>query len=268
MFFHLKYIWNVNAIVHRWSNMGHWVRLDKTNLDVIWLLDSVLKWILIPSGLNSPPSALVTLISRRREALGMMAEKQRQKLTWEKGNNPIENGYWSGLFLLAEMNWIKLEGEYDQLKHPLAPIHEKTSMSPGSISITIYFHRFFCIFVVLERSTIPTDCSKPSLPSSVKPIDDAGKTRLIEKKQQSWKQDNCKSSLSSRKFHSFTPSFQRKKYWFGTPLVVLMLMHRIPTNLQRKLQSVILRYSSLYLFFLLSVTSFNANEFIIWWCFF
>ena len=57
------------------------MRLDKTNLDVIWLLDSVLKWILIPSGLNSPPSALVTLISRRREALGMMAEKQRQKLT-------------------------------------------------------------------------------------------------------------------------------------------------------------------------------------------
>ncbi|CAF1205768.1 unnamed protein product [Rotaria sordida] len=112
---------------------------------------------------SQSPSAPLAPISPRQEALGMMAEKKRQKWLREK----------------AEMDRMKLEVEYDQLKHQLSPMHQKVSSSP-------------------ERSAYPSDYSstnnKPPLPSSVKQNDtlqnDTFKTRLIEKKQQQWKQEN------------------------------------------------------------------------------
>ncbi len=89
---------------------------------------------------------------------------------------------------------MKLEVEYDQLKHQLSPVHQKASSSPGMIQSTVYAN---LSFLILERSTVPYDYSssnKPPLPSSIKQNDnsqnDLLKTRLMEKKQQQWKQEN------------------------------------------------------------------------------
>ena len=91
---------------------------------------------------------------------------------------------------------MKLEVEYDQLKHQLSPVHQKAASSPGIISSTIYSN---LLFLILERSTIPSDYSstyKPPIPPPVKQNDntqnDVQKTRLMEKKQQQWKQENGK----------------------------------------------------------------------------
>ncbi|CAF2937099.1 unnamed protein product [Rotaria sp. Silwood2] len=113
-----------------------------------------------------PPPPPLAPISPREEALGMMAEKKRQKWLREK----------------AEMDRMKLEVEYDQLKHQLSPMHQKASSSP-------------------ERSAYPSDYSttnKPPLPPSIKQNDnlqnDSFKTRLMEKKQQQWKQENAEKA--------------------------------------------------------------------------
>ncbi|CAF2211967.1 unnamed protein product [Rotaria magnacalcarata] len=116
-----------------------------------------------------PPSFSQPLapISPRQEALGMMADKKRQKWMREK----------------VEMDRMKLEVEYDQLKHQLSPMHQKASSSP-------------------ERSAYPpgdfSSNNKPPLPPSMKQNDnqqnDLGKTRLMEKKQQQWKQENAEKA--------------------------------------------------------------------------
>ncbi|CAF4526191.1 unnamed protein product [Rotaria socialis] len=116
-----------------------------------------------------PPSFSQPLapISPRQEALGMMADKKRQKWMREK----------------AEMDRMKLEVEYDQLKHQLSPMHQKASSSP-------------------ERSAYPpgdfSSNNRPPLPPSMKQNDnqqsDFGKTRLMEKKQQQWKQENAEKA--------------------------------------------------------------------------
>ncbi|CAF3506044.1 unnamed protein product [Rotaria sp. Silwood1] len=118
----------------------------------------------LPSQSQPPPP--LAPISPRQEALSMMAEKKRQKWLREK----------------AEMDRMKLEVEYDQLKHQLSPMNQKTSSSP-------------------ERSTYPSDylsTNKPPLPPSIKQNDnlqnDLLKTRLIEKKQQQWKQENAEKT--------------------------------------------------------------------------
>ncbi len=128
---------------------------------------------------------------------------------------------------------MKLEVEYDQLKHQLSPVHQKAASSPGTISSII------CIPLTLlipERSTVPSDYSRPPLPPSVKPTDDPMKTRLMEKKQQQWKQENCKFPFS----HALSFSlFQLKKHHSGIPSAVLVPAHRIPTNLRQNSQSVL-----------------------------
>jgi len=105
------------------------------------------------------------------------------------------------------MDRMKLEVEYDQLKHQLSPVHQKASSSPGIISSIIYIN---LLFVILERSTMPYDYSsanKPPLPPSVKQNDnsqnDLYKTRLMEKKQQQWKQENGKFKFPKKKYISF-----------------------------------------------------------------
>jgi hypothetical protein len=96
----------------------------------------------------------------------------------------------------------------------------------------------------LERSTFPPEYSspnKPPLPPSVKQNDnsqnDLYKTRLMEKKQQQWKQENGKFSLSS-KISFRTSLFQPTKLHYGIHLDVLVLAHPIPMNFHQKSQLV------------------------------
>jgi hypothetical protein len=132
--------------------------------------------------LPTDPHPLPTAqISPREHTLSIMAEKKRQKWIRDK----------------AEIERMQLEIEYDQLKHQLSPRHKKTSVSP-------------------ERSTFQYDFPPPPpptikpppappLPPSLKQNDhqydvspkvnedannDVFKTRLMEKKQQQWKQEN------------------------------------------------------------------------------
>jgi hypothetical protein len=92
------------------------------------------------------------------------------------------------------MDRMKLEVEYDQLKHQLSPVHQKAALSPGKIPSIISID---LAFLLLERSTMPSDYSsnnRPPLPPSGKTNDstqnDLYKTRLMERKQQQWKQEN------------------------------------------------------------------------------
>lgn len=97
---------------------------------------------------------------------------------------------------------MKLEVEYDQLKHQLSPHHPKVAPNNGR----------------LERSGFPSDLSstaKPPLPPSGKGYDqsqepstnDPFKTRLMEKKQQQWRAENGQFfSTISLLLHSFSSS--------------------------------------------------------------
>ncbi|UJR09115.1 hypothetical protein I4U23_013362 [Adineta vaga] len=121
-----------------------------------------------PLDIPLQPSSVLPLgqISPRDEALGMMADKKRRKWMRER----------------AEMDRMRLEVEYDQLKHQLTPAHQKASTSP-------------------ERLAFPLDYSstnQPSIPPTGKQFDnsqnDYYKTGLIEKKQQQWRQENAEKA--------------------------------------------------------------------------
>ncbi|CAF4172442.1 unnamed protein product [Adineta steineri] len=109
-----------------------------------------------------PPPLLLGPTSPREEALGMMADKKRRKWMREK----------------AEMDRMRLEVEYDQLKHQLTPVNQKSSLSP-------------------ERTVYPSDFSsmnKPSGKQNDNPQNDFFKTGLMEKKQQQWRQENAEKA--------------------------------------------------------------------------
>ena len=83
--------------------------------------------------------------SPRQEALGLMADKKRQKWMREKGRNYFELIISIMISISAEMDRMKLEVEYDQLKHQLSPIHEKNSSSPGKNILSL--SSFFLLFL-------------------------------------------------------------------------------------------------------------------------
>jgi hypothetical protein len=63
-----------------------------------------------------------------------MADKKRQKWIREKGK--YSKTYFQPntiIYLLAEIERMQLEIEYDQLKHQLSPRHKNPSVSPGII---------------------------------------------------------------------------------------------------------------------------------------
>ncbi|CAF0956448.1 unnamed protein product [Adineta ricciae] len=121
-----------------------------------------------------PPPLPVSQTTPREETLNRMASKKREKWLKEK----------------AEIERMQLEIEYDQLKHQLSP-RQKKNASP-------------------QRSTFqydfpPPTTNKSSAPASSKQngqqydmstrnnedeSQDPAKTRLMEKKQQQWNQEN------------------------------------------------------------------------------
>jgi hypothetical protein len=130
-------------------------------------------------------------ISPRQEALSLMAEKKRQKWMREKGRHFLmhygrkksiliwkKKNIRSSIFIIsfaAEMDRMKLEVEYDQLKHQLSPHHDKMSSSPGTIPS--YAHSHYSP-IVLERVRYPYEPPvvnkpppAPPLPMSLKQID-------------------------------------------------------------------------------------------------
>jgi len=94
--------------------------------------------VVVPQSDLSPPAMPLPLapISPREEGLGMMADKKRRKWMREKGKKSFENQSKVFTYLAAEMDRMRLEVEYDQLKHQLSPIHKKASSSPGMNSTT------------------------------------------------------------------------------------------------------------------------------------
>ncbi|CAF0909216.1 unnamed protein product [Adineta ricciae] len=120
--------------------------------------------------LDLPPHSNTVLplgqISPRDEGLGMMADKKRKKWMRER----------------AEMDRMRLEVEYDQLKHQLSSMNQNTSTSP-------------------ERIVYPSDFSstnKQTIMPTGKPADnptnDYARTGLVEKKQQQWRQENAEKA--------------------------------------------------------------------------
>lgn len=119
-----------------------------------------------------PPAELVQQIfastSPRGEALGLMAEKKRQKWMREKGSFDLLIKIRFFLFISAEMDRMKLEVEYDQLKHQLTPQNQRSTAAAPAM--------------IVDSAAAPPPLQE--YPS------DFSKTRLMEKKQQQWRQEN------------------------------------------------------------------------------
>ena len=95
---------------------------------------------------------------------------------------------------------MRLEVEYDQLKHQLSPMNQNTSTSPGKKIEEQQFHPIILLILLnLERIVYPSDFSsinKQTIMPTGKPADnpanDYSRTGLVEKKQQQWRQENGK----------------------------------------------------------------------------
>ena len=159
--------------------------------------------------------------------------------------------------MLAEIERLQLEIEYDQLKHQLSPRYKKNSVSPGIIKKQEHRCQIH-MFLLLERSTFqydfPPSANKssvaPSLPQSSKqndcqqdvslkvnegkpmnkkkpnpsekipmqtfiivlldPNSDISQNRLLERKQQQWKQENCTPLINRKILLSELFSFSGK----------------------------------------------------------
>lgn len=82
--------------------------------------------------LDLPSESGQPRVSPREQVLSIMAEKKRQKWLREKGKHTYDKLCVKKTFLiLAEIERLQLEIEYDQLKHQLSPRHKQNSVSPG-----------------------------------------------------------------------------------------------------------------------------------------
>ncbi|UJR37105.1 hypothetical protein I4U23_029809 [Adineta vaga] len=177
-----------------------------------------------------PPQLPASQTTPRDEALGKMANKKREKWMKEK----------------AEIERMQLEIEYDQLKHQLSPRHKKNPTSP-------------------QRSTFQYDFPPPTnkppaaplLPSSLKQNghqqdmstrnneelnQDPFKTRLIEKKQLQWKQENSDKQAYWDPFGrpgAGAPKQHENQPRISQPITNVPPLHRSPPQAYENSSSVI-----------------------------
>ena len=120
---------------------------------------------------------------------------------------------------------MKLEVEYDQLKHQLAPQTQRNPALTGYYYSSYVYHtcRVFCVDrTAVVNYTSPT--AKPPLPPSQDSVGfDQTKNRLIERKQQQWKQENGNSFFENIMTNTDTFSLiitaEKQPVWnpFGRP---------------------------------------------------